>query len=622
MAAAHVAHDIDRYEIITPLGQGGFGAVYLARHRMTGREVALKVSDPHGDPELVARALNEARIAATTRHPSLVDVYDCGSLPDGRIFVAMERVEGRSLESILESEGRITAERAIMMATQVLSALEVVHARGVIHRDIKPSNLLVRREPDGSERVFIIDFGISKVLHPSSTTAQPATMAGAILGTPGYMPPEQLDARSVDARADLYAVGAVLFRALSGRVLFDANTLAEWFVQITQAPTPPLASLAPWLSPQLCAAIDRSVARDRDARPPTARAMIEWLHAAMNGAADPASPASTARLPSQPTPAPAPALPYPSQAPSQPGSSGVHPAAAVGALAATAHSYAPAAPAMPAPASQPAAISYAHTAYAPSASIPAAPRSASSVAPAQLSPEQAATNRRAGAIVAIVAIATTGALLAIAKPWESPPPDDISTVTAMAPTHPVAAAATNALNAQSAPMPVALPQPSTTPTANPQPPAQSPAQNPAPNPTAATAQPSTAPNTLAGMLAAVAPAAREEQGSSDVALLRSPSGRLRFVQARPVGPVDMPEAIDLVRRAMPAIESCHSGTGAARASITIMFRTTAAPVFSQPASSGGALARCVEIAMQTSNTGLNNGTRSGGILADAEFVWR
>ncbi|MBL8677839.1 MAG: serine/threonine protein kinase [Myxococcales bacterium] len=273
--------EVDRYEILRQLGRGNVGNVYLARHRMTGREVALKVSDPRGDRELAARILNEARIAATVQHPSLVDIYDCGALDDGRVFVAMQHVVGETLEAVLDAEGsKLSPDRAVGLALQVLDALDALHARGIVHRDIKPANLLVRREGD-AERVFVIDFGISKLLPPSPITTNPPTITGTILGTPGYMPPEQLDARTVDARADLFSVGAVLFRAIAGRTLFDADSLGDWFIALSQQQVPSLASAAPSAPSALCAVVDRALSLDRERRPSSAREMHAWLVTAM-----------------------------------------------------------------------------------------------------------------------------------------------------------------------------------------------------------------------------------------------------------------------------------------------------------------------------------------------------
>lgn len=278
--------EIDRYEVLRQLGRGNVGSVYLARHRMTGREVALKVSDPRGDRELAARILNEARIAATAQHPSLVDVYDCGALDDGRVFVAMQLVEGETLEAVLDDEGgRLSPDRAVSLCMQVLDALDTLHARGIVHRDIKPANLLIKREQriDGVyEHVFVIDFGISKLLPPSPAATNPPTITGTILGTPGYMPPEQLDARTVDARADLFAVGAVLFRAIAGRTLFDADSLGDWFIALSQQQAPSLAAAAPSAPSALCAVVDRALSLDRERRPSSAREMRAWLVTAMS----------------------------------------------------------------------------------------------------------------------------------------------------------------------------------------------------------------------------------------------------------------------------------------------------------------------------------------------------
>lgn len=634
MAAAELINDIDRYEILSTLGQGGFGSVFLARHRMTGREVALKVSNPQGDPELLARALNEARIAATIRHPSLVDVFDCGTLADGRIFVAMERVEGRSLDSILEDERRISTERAVALCAQVLSALDAVHARGIVHRDIKPSNLLVRREPDGTERVFIIDFGISKVLQTSSVSqlphgsqpiAQPGTMVGAILGTPGYMPPEQLDARSVDARADLYAVGVVLFRALSGRLPFEAQTLAEWFVAITQAPMPPLATVAPWVSAGVCAVVDRAIARDRDARPPSASVMRDWLLSAMSGApgfSQPPQPPHTAKLPaSNPSPAPSPSHSHTSYA---------HTAHAQSAQSYSAHANA-VVPRSSSPASM-VAPAQPSASYAPNVAL-AQPTRASSAQPTSAKP---AFNKQAIAIITAAAVLTTVILLGVARPWETDAPDDVTTVTnptqahpasygASAPMAPMMNAAPNTVAAAPAvaPAAVAPSAPAQAPTAPAMPAAPTNSTPPTPSTAPAQAQPANT-SPMNGLLAALGatPPQNAQETAGDTAILRSPSGRLRFTESRRVGDVDMSEAIDLVRRAMPSIEPCHGGSGPAHASITMMFRATASPVFSQPSSVGGALARCIETAIDTSNPQMRRGTRSGGILADMTFEWR
>jgi len=310
----------DRYQVLAHLGRGGFASVYLARHAVTGHEVALKVSDPGGDPELVSRALNEARVAASLRHPSLAQIFDSGTLADGRIFVAMERIDGPSLDALLTREGgRIDPRRAARFGVDLLSALELVHARGVVHRDVKPANLVVRRDPVGTEQIVLIDFGISKIspaFGGGLEGGSPATMLGAALGTPGYMAPEQLDARSVDARADLYGVAAVLYRAIAGRKPYEVSTLEAFARALHESASPPLSQLAPWTPPALALVIDRALARDRDARPPNARAMRDALASALAGeSAGPIAPTATLEVV---TPLPTPSairavvpMPYP-----------------------------------------------------------------------------------------------------------------------------------------------------------------------------------------------------------------------------------------------------------------------------------------------------------------------
>jgi serine/threonine protein kinase len=554
--------EVDRYDLLAPIGRGGFGAVYLARHKLTGREVALKLSDPKGDPELVARALNEARIAATIQHPSLVSVYDCGALDDGRIFVVMDRIDGPSLEQLASHEGRLEPARAVALVDQVLSALEVLHARGVVHRDIKPSNVLVRREMDGRERAFLIDFGISKS-DERVASAEPAhTMAGSILGTPGYMPPEQFDARSVDARADLFSVAAVLYRIISGRAVIECNSITDWLVAVTQRPLPSLSLSAPWVQPALAAVIDRALARDRDARPPDAATMRAWLQSALGGDGAASFAAKTAHV----------------EAISQP---------------------------LP-----PAAIDAARAVVVASPSVSTDLRSAA-VADT-LATTAAAPRRGAGLVLAAAASITIGAFALLDRSATSTVEDDTSTVTTLDPAHRAALAAASTT--------VQAPAPSSSvPSVSSAPPAASAV---AIEPTPRAQPPSEATGSQEQPTQSSVDPVSPDAGESDVALLRSNSGRLRLVSVRPVGAVDMREALDGVRRSLATIESCRAGAGRARASITIMFRSTASPVFSEPASEGGALARCVEVAMTLANPGWRSGTRSDGILADVEFVWR
>ncbi len=217
-----------RYEIVERLGRGGMGAVYLARDRELDRQVALKVLDaPRPTPEAEARLLREARILAHLEHPGIVPVHDVGSLPDGRLFYTMKRVWGSRLDDFADPNGSLP--ELLRVFQRICEAVAFAHARGVIHRDLKPENVMV----GAFGEVLVLDWGVAKLLalpagRPdvpppcmSATASEaeitpegsvPATAGGTVLGTPGYMAPEQSrgEVERVDARTDVYALGAIL----------------------------------------------------------------------------------------------------------------------------------------------------------------------------------------------------------------------------------------------------------------------------------------------------------------------------------------------------------------------------------------------------------------------------
>lgn len=214
-----------KYEIIDRVGQGGMGTVYRARDRELGREVALKVVRlPEGSPDVAERMTREARTLARLEHPGIVPVHDVGTLPDGRVFYAMKLVRGAPLDALPSSS---FAER-LRIVERVCEAVAFAHAQGVIHRDLKPQNVMVG--PFGE--VLVMDWGVAKIVGDAAGSlgrsagagaASPAAAStghGVVLGTPGYMAPEQAagDPSLVDARADVYAIGAIL------RDLVAANT--------------------------------------------------------------------------------------------------------------------------------------------------------------------------------------------------------------------------------------------------------------------------------------------------------------------------------------------------------------------------------------------------------------
>lgn len=281
---------VDRYQLLELVGQGSFGAVYRARHVHTGQIVAVKVARSGVDAEAAARILAEGRAAGRLDHPNVVGILDGGVADTGETFVVMPMLNGETLAQLLAREGPLDTARALELGIQMLEGLAAAHARGVVHRDVKPSNVFVTVAGAGAayrEVIKVIDFGISK-LRAAGTTAGllpgtgglPAvfTLPGMALGTPGYMAPEQLgDARSVDARADVYSVGATLYEMLSRRKPIEVDGLDAWMRRLSTEAAPPLASVAPLVPQAIASVIDRALARDRDARWPSAAAMRDAL---------------------------------------------------------------------------------------------------------------------------------------------------------------------------------------------------------------------------------------------------------------------------------------------------------------------------------------------------------
>lgn len=215
------------YRVGRVLGQGGNAIVYDAVDRRTNQRVALKVlSSAHHDRLAAARLGREARTGGAIRHPNVCATLDAGTLEDGRAFVAMERLEGESLRHVLLRDGRLEPEQALEIAVQILAGLQAAHDHGVIHRDVKPENVFLHRE-NGRVTVKLLDFGACRKIDLAADS-QPLTLTGFVVGTPGYLSPEQAyGERDLDARADLFAVGLILFEALTGRPGFLGRTNDE-----------------------------------------------------------------------------------------------------------------------------------------------------------------------------------------------------------------------------------------------------------------------------------------------------------------------------------------------------------------------------------------------------------
>ncbi len=217
----------DRYRILTRIGVGGMGAVYRAEHTMMRRDLAIKVLLPElgGKDEFARRFEREAESASRLQHPNIISVTDFGHMPDGALFLAMEFLAGESLGDVIHA-GPVPRERALKIIRQILRGLDHAHAAGVVHRDLKPDNIMLVERDGQTDVVKILDFGIAKVTAPVSgggAHGNPLTQAGVIFGTPEYLSPEQALGEVVDARADIYAAGVILYEMLAGRKPFESE---------------------------------------------------------------------------------------------------------------------------------------------------------------------------------------------------------------------------------------------------------------------------------------------------------------------------------------------------------------------------------------------------------------
>jgi eukaryotic-like serine/threonine-protein kinase len=271
----------DKYTILRLIGDGGMGTVYEARHERLGTSVALKFlhEDIAERPGLSERFLQEAKVAATIVSPHVVRVTDVETTPGGPPYLVMDFVTGESLEHLLEREKKLTPERAVAFALQIASGLEAAHAIGAVHRDLKPGNVLVTPAAEGP-RLMLIDFGIAKVRDGSG--GRGITRTGVVLGTAEYMPPEQLfAANDVDARADVYALGVILFELLSGRRPAEGDSAEEIVGKVLAGDVLSLATLEPSLPAALVEVVRRATAGDRDARFPSVAALRGALEGAL-----------------------------------------------------------------------------------------------------------------------------------------------------------------------------------------------------------------------------------------------------------------------------------------------------------------------------------------------------
>ncbi len=256
--ASLIGQRLDKYEVVALLGKGGMAAVYRARQASMDRDVAIKVIKPDlteiGD--FVTRFQREARTVASLSHANILKVFDYGQQGD-LAYLVMELLPGGSLAEMLD-QGPLPLDVTSQMLDQIASALDYAHRKGIIHRDLKPQNVLL----DDAGNAHLTDFGIAKIL--SETMA--LTQSGAAMGTPAYMSPEQWQGQALDARADVYALGVMLFEMLTGQLPFAGDTPASIMYQHLQQPPPPVRNLRADLPPGFEAVIGQALAKDRDDR--------------------------------------------------------------------------------------------------------------------------------------------------------------------------------------------------------------------------------------------------------------------------------------------------------------------------------------------------------------------
>ncbi|MBA3397280.1 MAG: protein kinase [Deltaproteobacteria bacterium] len=279
-AASLLGTVIDGFKIEAVLGGGAFGTVYRGRQVGLDRVIAIKVPTHEiaSDPVMAKRFAREARSAARIDHPGVITIYAVGELPDGRPYIAMQLFDGEPLHKCIE-DGPLPPLRALEIARQIASALAETHAADVVHRDLKPTNIVWRRDRNGDDRVTLVDFGIA-VCKPGTADATRLT-AGGLIGTPHYMSPEQAHGDQVDARADLYALGCILYELVTGEPPFQGSGFEVLLAHLGR-PVPRPSELNPDVPELVDDIVAHLTAKRPDDRVPSAEALVTLLDDAMD----------------------------------------------------------------------------------------------------------------------------------------------------------------------------------------------------------------------------------------------------------------------------------------------------------------------------------------------------
>ncbi|MFO0595332.1 MAG: protein kinase [Myxococcaceae bacterium] len=278
-----IGRTLGEYKVEDALARGGMGVVYRGVQPMIGKKVAIKVLIPEtNDQTTIDRLLEEARAVNAIRHPNIIDIFSFGSLPDGRHYFVMELLDGLSLDELQQQKGKLPADQVITVLEQTMSALGAAHQANVIHRDLKPANLFVSTLPDGSWHVTVLDFGLAKRLGSTNKTS-----TNLVMGTPGFMAPEQIRGKGAVPQTDLYAMGVVAWVLLTGREPYQAEGILDLMRAHVNEPLPSLALAAPRTPAGLVSLIEQMLAKDPAQRPASAMEVHARLRALRTGLSGP-----------------------------------------------------------------------------------------------------------------------------------------------------------------------------------------------------------------------------------------------------------------------------------------------------------------------------------------------
>ena len=275
-----VGREVAGCTLLRRLGAGALGVVYAADQKAMERPVAIKMlsSKAASEPETVARFQREAKLASSIVHPNVIATYDCGQ-ERGVHFLVMELVEGGTFAGLIEEHGKLSWHDTLAYGHQVAKALEHLHSTGIIHRDIKPANILITYEGEAK----LADLGLAKQLDSGDVSASTGlTMQGVAMGSPAYMPPEQIrSAKDSTASCDIYALGASMFQALTGKLPFDGKSATEVMGRVLRDPAPTVRSLMPEVPAGVAELIDRCLSKEPKGRPASAAAFIADIEAVL-----------------------------------------------------------------------------------------------------------------------------------------------------------------------------------------------------------------------------------------------------------------------------------------------------------------------------------------------------